>query len=522
MKIGTLNVQNIKGNSVYINEILKEIDILLIQEHWMFKFEEREIGNILHDHDFYARYVDEDTPISQKERIRGYGGVATIWPKNIPSHIKPLLEGNNHIAIIELYAKPRPLCIINVYMPCRGGKHTSAEYRDSLDVVREAITKYRRTYTILLGGDLNASLHRPNPNNLDNLLREFCNELSIITPEYYPEEPTFFHHDNKSTSQIDYLLKLQDQNDDGIQQVSIRGQQSTNTSDHVLTTGKMYIKPHKKAKTEPPTTTEYHKPKWIKCDDSRYQSSIDEYLNEEPKCQNDNTNIQLILDIVHLSNTLHTAAETAIPKHKANGKRTQKKKGRTPWNENIGQASRIAKKAHYDWVMEGSPKGQNCMLFNNMKATKKTLRQKQRQAQARIREKKYSDIIKSADLNQKLFFKLVREQRTSHCAETDTLYLDGHELQGDELILKGWNTHFNSLGTPDANQVNEEECLLIKEILEDPEKRSEIPDITQMQVENAISKLANNKAPDHLGLTAEHLKKGGATIVNSNEFLNRF
>jgi hypothetical protein len=59
------------------------------------------------------------------------------------------------------------------------------------------------------------------------------------------------------------------------------------------------------------------------------------------------------------------------------------------------------------------------------------------------------------------------------------------------------------------------ECTLIEEILKDPKKRKEIPDITTTTTEEAIQKLAKGKTPDHMGLTAEHLKKGGKTIANS-------
>jgi hypothetical protein len=51
-------------------------------------------------------------------------------------------------------------------------------------------------------------------------------------------------------------------------------------------------------------------------------------------------------------------------------------------------------------------------------------------------------------------------------------------------------------------------------VFKDPKKRKEIPDITTTTTEQAIQKLAKGKAPDHMGLTAEHFKKGGKTIAN--------
>jgi hypothetical protein len=43
--------------------------------------------------------------------------------------------------------------------------------------------------------------------------------------------------------------------------------------------------------------------------------------------------------------------------------------------------------------------------------------------------------------------------------------------------------------------------------IERSKKRKEIPDITTTTAEEAIQKLAKGKAPGHMGLTAEHLKK---------------
>ena len=68
----------------------------------------------------------------------------------------------------------------------------------------------------------------------------------LTTPGNYPVKPTFYHHDNKSPSQIDYLFRLKDQIKDGIRAIKIWGHQNLNTSDHVLTTGTINIgSPHK-------------------------------------------------------------------------------------------------------------------------------------------------------------------------------------------------------------------------------------------------------------------------------------
>ena len=205
-----------------------------------------------------------------------------------------------------------------------------------------------------MGGDFNASLHREPPNNIGKMLRDCCSEAGLTTPSNYPVKPTFYHHDNKSSSQIDYLFTLKDQMKDGIRAIKIWGHQNLNTSDHVLTTSTINIS-HIKKKKSLPTTTLYKNPKYL--------NSVDTYLDRKPKCQMDKTKFQLVLDVMHLANVLHTATENAIPNHKANGNRNSKKRGRGPWNEEIGQASRRSKQAFHRWKMDGSPKEPSNALY---------------------------------------------------------------------------------------------------------------------------------------------------------------
>jgi hypothetical protein len=54
-------------------------------------------------------------------------------------YIRPLPDGTNHIIAIELEAEPKPLCMINAYMPCRGRKNTAHQYSESIDIIREMV-----------------------------------------------------------------------------------------------------------------------------------------------------------------------------------------------------------------------------------------------------------------------------------------------------------------------------------------------------------------------------------------------
>ena len=47
IKIGSLNVQNIRENTIFAQSVMKETEILFIQQHWLFKFEEKEFKTLI-------------------------------------------------------------------------------------------------------------------------------------------------------------------------------------------------------------------------------------------------------------------------------------------------------------------------------------------------------------------------------------------------------------------------------------------------------------------------------------------
>jgi hypothetical protein len=62
--------------------------------------------------------------------------------------------------------------------------------------------------------------------------------------------------------------------------------------------------------------------------------------------------------------------------------------------------------------------------------------------------------MESAEFNQQLLYKLIREQRSTGQTDTDIIFIDDMILNTDEKILNGWNAHFERLSTPDINHHN--------------------------------------------------------------------
>ena len=65
-------------------ELLNSYDIIMFQEHWLFKFEHKLITPLCGDHDidYIAHSVDEIDPIPPVQPPRCFGGTAIIWKRN--------------------------------------------------------------------------------------------------------------------------------------------------------------------------------------------------------------------------------------------------------------------------------------------------------------------------------------------------------------------------------------------------------------------------------------------------------
>ena len=175
--IASLNIQNIKSNKPYLQELLKQHDIVCIQEHWLFNYEQNWVKNNFSDISVNIKSVDDEEPISHAQKIRGYGGIAILGSNpTINDNLKQLPDGNARIQAVELKTKNTKMVIINAYMPCRNSRTGSADFAETLDVIREITSKYRNTHSIVLLGDFNSSLSRTPENQQDRKLKDFLKD----------------------------------------------------------------------------------------------------------------------------------------------------------------------------------------------------------------------------------------------------------------------------------------------------------------------------------------------------------
>ena len=209
LRIVTLNIKNIKSNKVFVQQLLKTVDILCIQEHWLFNFELDLLNSISNIHRCCSKAVDDNDPVSPIGPQRGYGGVGIFYRKDWNLKILEIPSGGSRVSVIEICAI-NPLLVISVYLPSRkyvrkdSSTGDPSEFESILAQLAEIIQTYESSQNIVLCGDMNSSLLKRQGNDRDQMLSHFTKAMNLHS--YQQGVPTFFHENGKDTLELDYIF----------------------------------------------------------------------------------------------------------------------------------------------------------------------------------------------------------------------------------------------------------------------------------------------------------------------------
>jgi len=256
-------------------------------------------------------------------------------------------QNNNRIQVIQIDTNASPICPINVYM--LSDKEMDCEYKDMISQLTEVIEKYRNTHEIVICGDMNGSAHRDKTSH-DPLFKIFLLENRIGLSINYPEKDTFYHHNGKSSGQIDYIISTFK---NILKKVEIMDMYPKNTSDHVPVIAQ--IKRKLVRRVYKPKTT-IVKTKWEKWDLNTYQSTITDGVVQV--LQNSIRNIEE--DIIAMEEFIHTVCDKTIPNYRKST--TRKPTGKSIWNNIIAEATKNAKIKYNQWRNAGNPEGRERTL----------------------------------------------------------------------------------------------------------------------------------------------------------------
>ncbi|CAG2213888.1 unnamed protein product [Mytilus edulis] len=242
---------------------------------------------------------------------------------------------------------------------------------------------------------------------------------------------------------------------------------------------------------------------WEKVNRTKYQSMLYEkfQLIDIDNLDINISNVNIFTEM--LCNIIDTSAKECAKPNK------QKSRPRKRyWPDEIKKACCENKHHFWKWKMAGRPRDQENIHFRNMKNGKRKLRSTQRQLEAVARKQKFENIMTAREGDQKLFFKLVNDQRRTGMEKTTQLKFKNGIYDNPDSIRKGWAEYFEELATPSSsnyedvlynNQV-ELDCLLFE-------------DTYTSNLQNSEKFLG--KAADCANLTSEHLKNGGQIVISA-------
>ena len=421
--------------------MLKYKDIICLQEHWLYNFEKHKLEEFCSERGFecFLKCSDDADPISPLQRPRGKGGTGILWRNTISRNVKVLPGGSDRVCAIRCeYSDHGSICIINVYLPCRGYKDSDDRFLDTLDEVREILIKYAVNSHVILLGDLNASLHREKPIARDAILKNFLDEFRITTGKNYPTDFTYVHGSGKST--IDYVLQTEN---NIVKKVEVQSGCGENTSPHspvmadIAHIPKVIVNPEKDS-----NMLHQRKINWKKVKVNHYQSLVSSRIRSSISDQDSDINVK----VEKVSDILLEASSECAPKASKSLPKVKKL-----WCPQLKSIANKSKLAHKQWKEAGKPLDPKNELLMNKNNCKKQLRTRQRQIAAEQRNGLYKEILVSHTDDKKLFYKLVNRQRNYKQSSISELIIDDVHVTELEMIRKGWASYFKKLATPVDN-----------------------------------------------------------------------
>ncbi|CAG2253597.1 DHRS11 [Mytilus edulis] len=342
LNILSFNCKNIKTTGQFFQEIEKSIDIILIQEHWLFHFELEQLKELHPKLVGVGKAVDSDNPIAASHVPRGYGGVAVLWQKSIDRYIKPLPDGSSRLQCIELTID-KPQIIISAYLPTKSSNDSYDIFLDCLDQIYEIVQKYGGTHEIIVGGDLNEDLYNPSNNSRrKHKLNDLMVECNLKTNS---KGLTFINVNGIDTSEIDYFLYTDPKCEPSKRLIDL----PSNVSDHhpISMRIKCNITREQQSRN---SEKQKHKIRWNKVDKSRYEETISRNIGDFiERLNSDKVNIEVItlqaMDL--LSNTAKQ-----LDQKKTYGKNKLKL---NVWNKEISESLEANKLAYKNWKSAGRP-----------------------------------------------------------------------------------------------------------------------------------------------------------------------
>ena len=424
IQIATWNCRGLYNSIPYINHLLSRgVDILVLQEHWLWPFELDQLGSI--DPDFACTAVCDSCLSPSSTLTRGCGGTI-LWRKSISTVPISNLDSDRICGIQLPIEGSQLVTIIGAYMP--SSECPQETYNNYITAVNQVISTVPPLSPLLLAGDLNCHIGKlggprslADPNHRGVQWMELIDNHSLYIPSLstLATGPVHTFHSNRSATTVDYVignLPL------STVLVSCRVEEDhpVNTSVHLPIVSKLNLS---SVSSSPTSSDRAPRLDW---DSGHSQGCISRYASLSDSAvtsivNKDYDSIKEIeADITRISCQLVDAAQSSIPPSR--------------------HPKAHPKKVYDQWKAAGSPR--SGPLYDERKKCKKNVRVYLYQCQAQLQRK----VIQKRD--QAFHSHHPKRFNSSSWKSGGTsLLINGSPNSDPSRVLPPWAYHFSNLST---------------------------------------------------------------------------
>ena len=211
LNIDTINFVsfNIKGlkprNYDYLIDLYRNYDILLLQETWLYKFEDSIVSEVLAGSCCCSVSAMCETEVGRQGRP--YGGCMIIWKRSLTVPVYQINTLCNRVCAATINSDTINLLIINVYMPVDDGSLNSFNiFNDVINEINRLTQQYNDFKTII-GSDLNIDLTSDKHSRNKDIFVDFLNDYSLLSSDNIFNNVSYTYESYNGTKSIlDYFI----------------------------------------------------------------------------------------------------------------------------------------------------------------------------------------------------------------------------------------------------------------------------------------------------------------------------
>ena len=510
VSVATWNCRGFHNSKPYIVDLIKSgVDIIILQEHWLWPFELSTLDSVHPQYDFTA--ISDKRLHASSNLVRGCGGIAILWNKALPCFPISALDSDRVCGVRLLLPSTqghskRYLTILGVYMP--SADQPQETYTSYLEIVEHAVSQFSNDGPLVVMGDLNAHLGSrvcDNPqqscNSRGQQWLNLCESLSLhnISSSSLSSGPSYTYSSGGHISTVDYVLG----NSDAVRGVcscNTLEEHPLNTSDHlpIYSTFDLTHVRH----PIPPAFPFQHLD-WYQAKKTGLATQYARICNEtvSPLLGKDYSSIE---EINVVCKKITDAANNLIKKKKS------KISGRVkdPMLSHLCWKSRCAFR---QWKDIGRP---TCgPEWDQRKKCKKEMMSYLNKCKAREERKQIQQRDKMFQQNHPKRFHN-QHQRKAAC---NKLFSQDSLITDTDSLLKCWADHFSSLGQSQShsNDSLKKSQLFINDLASESLSSCDnilYSEIDEEEVDFAIRRLKKNRAGGADNISPEHLKFSGTVF----------